>query len=62
MKAKATETRNRPLQILEKTCDSIESIDVNIFSKLSEEQLSSIKAQIDLLEEKINELKGFLDV
>ena len=35
---------------------------MNIFSKLSEEQLSSIKAQIDLLEEKINELKGFLDV
>lgn len=57
LKAKSSECRNRPLKILEKVGDSLESIDKNIFSKLNEEQISSIRSQIDNLEESLRLIK-----
>lgn len=62
MKAKSTETRNRPSLILERVVDSLETIDINIFSKLNEEQIASIVSQIDILEEKLNEIKEYINV
>lgn len=61
-KAKSNETRNRPLQILEKVGDSLETVDKNIFVKLNEEQLSSILAQIDKLEDMLKEIKESVNV
>lgn len=61
-KAKSSESRNRPLVILEKVGDSLDTIDINIFDKLNEEQLSSIISQIEKIEEKLNDLKGCIDV
>lgn len=51
LKAKKTETRNKPINILEKAYDLIDTIDINIFEKLNEEQLSNIISQINQLEE-----------
>ncbi|MBU3131030.1 hypothetical protein KPL40_01080 [Clostridium gasigenes] len=62
MKAKARETRNRPLQTLEKVSDILETIDINIFTKLNEEQISSILSQVDKLEEKLNAIKESTNV
>ncbi len=61
-KAKSSESRNRPLAILEKVGDSLDTIDINIFDKLNEEQLSSFISQIEKIEEKLNDLKGCIDV
>lgn len=61
-KAKSSETRNKPLQVLEKVGDSLETIDINIFSKLNEEQMSSIVAQIDKLEEVLKIIREATDV
>jgi hypothetical protein len=54
LKAKSSETRNRPLVVLEKVKEMLETVDTNIFSKLNEEQLSSILTQIDSIEEILN--------
>jgi transcriptional regulator len=61
-KVKATETRNKPTQILIKVGDSLETIDVNIFKKLNEEQLAEISAQLNRITELEEKIKGALDV
>jgi len=62
MKAKSTETRNKPLQTLEKVGDLLETIDTNIFIKLNEEQLASVVTQVDKLEELLNVIKEATNV
>ena len=61
-KAKASATRDKPNQILLKAVDSIETIDLNIFQKLTNEQkleieehLSNLESLIIKLREAINE-------
>ena len=61
-KAKASATRDKPNQILLKAVDSIETIDLNIFKKLTNEQkleieehLSNLESLIIKLREAINE-------
>jgi len=51
MKAKSTEARNRPFQTLERVGITLETIDINIFTKLNEEQISSIITQLDKIDE-----------
>lgn len=62
MKAKSSETRNRPLQTLEKVGDLLETIDTNIFTKLNEEQIASIITQVDKLEELLNVIREAANV
>lgn len=59
-KAKASATRDKPNQILIKAVDSIETIDQNILKKLSQEQKSDIREQLDALENLIAELRDVL--
>lgn len=59
-KAKASATKDKPNQILIKAVDSIETIDQNILKKLSQEQKSDIKEQLDALENLIEELRDVL--
>ncbi|EOR21059.1 hypothetical protein A500_14773 [Clostridium sartagoforme AAU1] len=62
LKAKSSETRNRPTQILEKIENYLETIDINIFSKLNEEQISSILSQVDKIEESLKIIKDATNV
>lgn len=61
-KVKATETRNKPNQMLTKAVDSIEAIDKHIIKKLSEEQRDDIKESIERLEELLDEIKEAMNV
>ncbi len=60
-KVKASATKDKPNQILIKAVDSIEAIDQNIIKKLSQEQKSDIKEQLDLLENLIEKLRNVLN-
>ena len=59
-KAKASEARNKPGQILLKAVDSILSIDPIIISKLTKEQREDIAETIERLEDAIADLKEAL--
>lgn len=61
-KVKATEIRNKPNQMLEKSVDLVEGIDKKIIKKLTEEQREEIKDNIERLEELLSELKEALNV
>lgn len=56
-KAKASATRDKPNQILLKAVDSIETIDLNIFKKLTNEQKSEIEEHLSSLENLIVQLR-----
>lgn len=56
-KAKASATRDKPNQILLKAVDSIETIDMNIFKKLTNEQKSDIEEHLSSLENLIVQLR-----
>ena len=61
-KVKATETRNKPNQMLTKAVDSIEAIDVRIIKKLTEEQIDDIRENVERLEELLDEIKEVINV
>lgn len=61
MKAKSTTSRNRPLKTLEQVGDKLESIDLNIFKKLDEEQLNDLKNEITRAEELLEIVKEALN-
>ena len=61
-KVKVTDTKDKPNQILTKIYDSLEEIDQNIFVKLSEEQKEEIMDRLDLIDAKVDEIRGSLDV
>lgn len=61
-KAKSSETRNKPLSTLEKVGDFLETIDINIFSKLNEEQISAIITQLDNLQELLDVIRDATNV
>lgn len=52
-----TETRNRPIQLAEKATGFLESIDVNILSRLGDSELQRLRRQLDLLEKMVNEIR-----
>lgn len=56
-KAKASATRDKPNQILLKAVDSIETIDMNIFKKLTNEQRSELEEHLSILENLIVQLR-----
>ncbi len=62
LKAKSSESRNKPLQILEKIENSLETIDINIFSKLNEEQISLVLSKADKIEESLKIIKEAANV
>lgn len=57
-KAKKTETRNRPVQLIEKATTFLESIDMNILLKLNDSELIRVERQLAKLESIIEEIKG----
>lgn len=61
-KAKATETRNKPNQMLTKAVDYVEAIDIKIIKKLTEEQREDIRENLERLEELIEIIKEATNV
>lgn len=61
-KTKTSESRNQPLTILVKVGDLLETIDINIFSKLNEEQICDILTQIEKLEEALRVIREATNV
>lgn len=59
-KANASATRDKPVQILQKAKDSIETIDQYILKKLSSQQQNDILEQISDIEDLLAELKDIL--
>lgn len=56
-RSKKTETRNRPIQLVEKATNFLESIDTNILLKLNDSELKRMHHQLDLLEQTLAEVK-----
>lgn len=56
-RAKKTETRNRPIQMVEKATGFLESVDVNILRKLGDSELTRLRRQLNLLEEALGEIR-----
>lgn len=56
-KTKKTETKNRPIQLVEKATVFLESIDTNIILKMNDSELMRLQRQINKLEDVISELK-----
>lgn len=56
-KTKKSETKNRPIQLLEKATAFIETIDTNILIKMNDSELRRFERQLSRLEEVIAELK-----
>lgn len=48
-KAKRVESRNRPLQLVEKATSMLEDIDVNLFAKLNDNDIARLSAQMEKL-------------
>lgn len=56
-KVKKNDTRNRPIQLAEKATTFLESIDINILSKMNDSEIQRLKRQLDRLSETIDNIK-----
>lgn len=61
LKVKKTATRNQPVQFIEKATEFLESIDINIFSKMNDSELQRVERQLKRLESVIEEIRSGLD-
>lgn len=60
-KVKRVETKNRPVQLVDKSILTLESIDTNIFSKLSDAERTAIKNRLNDLETCLQQIRGNLN-
>ena len=56
-KVRRNETRNRPVQLAEKATTFLESIDVNILTKLNDSEITRLDRQLGRLEQVIAQLR-----
>jgi len=61
MKVKKTETRNLPVQLLEKATFTVESMDLNIIKKLNDSDLRRIERQLVRLQDAIDQVWSSLN-
>lgn len=55
-------SRNRPTQQAEKAYDMLDTIDTNIFKKMSEEQKDDVRSKLDLVQQVLDSIRSELDV
>jgi hypothetical protein len=55
-------SRNRPAQQVEKAYDMLDTIDTNIFKKLSNSQKDDVRSKLDLLQQTLDIIRSELDV
>ncbi|MCI8910654.1 MAG: hypothetical protein HFG09_08265 [Oscillibacter sp.] len=60
LRARKTETRNRPILLAEKATEQLENIDVNILRRLGDSELQRLRRQLDLLERAVDEIRALL--
>lgn len=56
-KVKKNDTRNRPIQLAEKATTFLESIDINIISKMNDSEVQRLKRQLNRLSETVETIK-----
>ena len=61
-KTQSDSSRNQPAQLIDKAYNAIDSIDTNIFLKLSDEQLGVVIDKLDKLSNIIEQVRSELDV
>jgi ParB-like chromosome segregation protein Spo0J len=61
-KADGDASRNRPAQQVEKAYEMLDTIDTNIFKKMSDEQKDDIREKLDLVQRILDSTRGELDV
>ncbi|WP_422659275.1 hypothetical protein ACK8P5_01680 [Paenibacillus sp. EC2-1] len=61
-KADGEASRNRPAQQAEKAYEMLDTIDINIFKKMSDEQKDDIREKLDLVQQTLDSIRGELDV
>ena len=61
-KVRVKETRDKPNQMLKNAIDAIASIDLGIISRLKEEQIEDMKANVESIEELLEKLKETINV
>lgn len=61
-KVKVKETRDKPNQMVKNAIDSLNSIDVEIIKRLTEEQIEDLKTNLERLEEVLKEVKEAVNV
>ena len=59
-KAKISDAKDKPGQLLAKAIDSVNAIDSGVVARLSNEKREELSEAISILEDAINELKGVL--
>lgn len=59
-RTKKTESRNRPIQMVEKATDYLDSVDQNILQKLNDSELRRLRRQLSLLEQSLAAIKDHL--
>jgi hypothetical protein len=61
-KVKVKETRDKPNQMVKKAIDALDSIDLEIIKRLTDEQIDDMKANLERLEEVFQEVKEAVNV
>ena len=61
-KADGDASRNRPAQQAEKAYEMLDTIDTNIFKKLSDVQKDDIRSKLDLVQQMLDSIRSELDV
>lgn len=61
-KVKVKETRDKPNQMVKDAIDSLRAIDTEIIKRLTDEQIEDMKANLEQLEELLNEVKEAVNV
>ncbi|MEK4037704.1 hypothetical protein NYE44_00980 [Paenibacillus sp. FSL L8-0493] len=61
-KADGDASRNRPAQQAEKAYEMLDTIDTNIFKKISDVQKEDIREKLDLVQQILDSIRGELDV
>lgn len=61
-KADGDASRNRPAQQAEKAYEMLDTIDTNIFKKMSDLQKEDIREKLDLVQQILDKIRGDLDV
>lgn len=56
-KVKKNETRNRPIQLVEKATTFLEGIDINILLKMNDSELRRLERQLDKLEDVVKSIR-----
>jgi len=59
-KSKREQIKNKPLELVNKSIEALDAIDINVIKKLNSHQIEEIQNQLFSLEDKIQEIRDFI--